>query len=592
MANTNADVLRVTTTAALMPTTIREKQVGFATDSYELWFKAPGGANYQYAAQDGPTHYTDIYTTQYIYHEGDADTYIQFQDDQVDVYCGSQDMLRMVQGASDYFLVGPSSYSVFLGVGTLTPTRSIDVVGRFAGTDAVQQVSRFSALSTGTAIAGFGCSLELGMDDGTATDTILTGAYLGAYWATIGTDSGLLFAGMKTGVLKEWMYVTNNILQLGDGTQAIDYELRFASGTNPGSITHEDSVDNFIFSGSIELLGNTELFLGAATEYVKGDSGVVTIAGAVAVDLESILVSMKSDLIYLGTNGGDVAILFDGLADDGTITYKDDEGHFLIDQNLVISSGTPLIEFSSAGSGLSVGSGNAGYMRIDSSYGLEVRGPYLVVNQDAGAGVDPRILMMGETNNGIIDFKEDEDRFEFASDIRLTGDATVYEDANIDLSTLTTGGTTPGHATIASTNIRLRSFAVGEELDGSLEIPHSYKVGGEMRFHLHYLPTTAPTGTDYVRFEVEYFIVNADGTVSTATTINTGDVAVDTQWKRYDADFGVAVFTNASFGGQIAFKVKRIAAGGDAFAGEAAVLTFGVHYEVDSLGSDAITSKT
>ena len=178
---------------------------------------------------------------------------------------------------------------------------------------------------------------------------------------------------------------------------------------------------------------------------------------------------------------------------------------------------------------------------------------------------------------------------EFGSTIKFVDDATVWEDVNIDLSPLQTGGTKPGFVTIASTNVRLLSYDVGEDVDGSLEIPHAYKLGSIITPHIHFLPTLGPTGTDNVKFELEYFIVNLDGTVAGSITVDTGDIAIDTQWKRYSANFGT--FSNAVLEGQIGFKVTRVAAAGDAYAGEAAITTFGFHYEIDTVGSRQIQTK-
>lgn len=172
----------------------------------------------------------------------------------------------------------------------------------------------------------------------------------------------------------------------------------------------------------------------------------------------------------------------------------------------------------------------------------------------------------------------------------FVGDATVWEDANIDLSPLQSGGSAPGFTNVASTGIRCRSFAVNEEVDGSLEIPHSYKLGSNMTAHIHFITETAPTGTDHVKWQLKYAIVNKDGIVSSSATIDTGDIAVDTQNKRYDANF-TTLITNDALGGQLIFNLKRIAAAGDAYAGELQTLTFGFHYESDMGGSHQIATK-
>ena len=180
--------------------------------------------------------------------------------------------------------------------------------------------------------------------------------------------------------------------------------------------------------------------------------------------------------------------------------------------------------------------------------------------------------------------------FESDGTLVFVGNATTWEDINIDLSPLQSGGTAPGFSTYGG--IRLRSWATGEEVDGSFEIPHAYKLSSTMTFHIHFLTNSvAPTGTDYVKWEVEYWIVDNGGSVSGGvTTIDTGDIAVTAALTRYDANF-TTTLSHAALGGQLGFKISRITATGDAYTQEVGSLTAGVHFEMDMTGSRQITTK-
>lgn len=57
------------------------------------------------------------------------------------------------------------------------------------------------------------------------------------------------------------------------------------------------------------------------------------------------------------------------------------------------------------------------------------------------------------------------------------------------------------------------------------------------------------------------------------------------------SDFTAITGTAFNIGDQFVFTIKRIAAVGDAFAGEALVHSLGFHYEVDTIGSRTITTK-
>lgn len=213
------------------------------------------------------------------------------------------------------------------------------------------------------------------------------------------------------------------------------------------------------------------------------------------------------------------------------------------------------------------------------------------------------ITIDGTTTNYEIQHFEDEGELRLGGDVSsgnylaveadgtwvANGNATTWEDINIDLSPLQSGGTKPGFVTPGTSSIRLLAFNINEEVDGTLEIPHSYKLGSDITPHIHWVNIGAPTGTDQVRWQLDYWIVDAGGTVTSDTSINTGDVAVDTDDERVDANF--STFSHATLGGQIGFKISRIAAAGDAFAGECGVLTFGFHYEKDMNGSRQITTK-
>lgn len=245
----------------------------------------------------------------------------------------------------------------------------------------------------------------------------------------------------------------------------------------------------------------------------------------------------------------------------------------------------------------STGKGTEIYSSAASSIGLNIvheedlaYTPMQVVN---GAATVAAISNAGKvTGIGGAQFGTNTDNTTFEADgtMVFNGAATVWEDINIDVSPLQTGGTAPGFTSVNATGIRVKSFAVDEDVDGSFEIPHSYKLGSDITCHLHFIPVNAPTGTDYVKFEVTYCITDGGSSVPIATTINTGEVAVDTQWKRYDVNMS-STLSHATLGGQVIFKLKRVAATGDAFAGECGILTFGFHYEKDMEGSRQITTK-
>jgi len=192
-----------------------------------------------------------------------------------------------------------------------------------------------------------------------------------------------------------------------------------------------------------------------------------------------------------------------------------------------------------------------------------------------------------------------------AADITVTAGANktvvlgnaVYKDINIAGALLSKpASSAPGTDTFrtsaaADTGIETYAFAVGEKVHGGFELQHDYKEGTDLTFHVHYQIIAAPTGTDNVQWRLTY-IVQRDGvTLTTVTTIDSPDCAVDTRYRAYRCDFNAITGTNFKIGDQFMFTLERVAADGDAFAGEALIETAGIHHQVDTLGSRTIGAK-
>ncbi len=179
--------------------------------------------------------------------------------------------------------------------------------------------------------------------------------------------------------------------------------------------------------------------------------------------------------------------------------------------------------------------------------------------------------------------------------VDMTNQAVVYKDDNIGALTLQTGGTLPGIVewldnTGTATGIYTRGFAIGEEGSAIRELQHDYREGSDIVFHVHWAGNDAPSGTDYVKWQIKYFVSRTGETTPASTTI-TVETAYDTQYEHVRSDFPAVTGTNFKIGDQVNFSIKRIAASGDAYAGEALIETIGFHYQADSLGSRSISAK-
>ena len=189
--------------------------------------------------------------------------------------------------------------------------------------------------------------------------------------------------------------------------------------------------------------------------------------------------------------------------------------------------------------------------------------------------------------------------FEIETDgtVEFNGDATVWNDANVGGLALRPGVTNPPITQWvdnvgANTGVYGLGFAVNDESNGSIEIPHDYKEGSDITFHIHWGANTAPSGTDYVKWQLTYFVDSetTEATTPPATTIVI-ETAYATRYEHKRSDFTAITGTAFKIGDQLNFNIKRIAAAGDAYAGVAILETVGFHYEADTVGSRAIITK-
>jgi len=150
----------------------------------------------------------------------------------------------------------------------------------------------------------------------------------------------------------------------------------------------------------------------------------------------------------------------------------------------------------------------------------------------------------------------------------------------------------------SDTGITTLAFAVGEKASSSLEMQHDYKEGTNFVVHVHWQGIAAPTGTDNVQWRLTYVLARNGTTLDSATIVDSPDTVFDTQYECKRTDIvtidGSTAGVNGGavlIGDQLLFTLERVAATGDAYAGDALIATVGIHYEIDTLGSRQILIK-
>jgi hypothetical protein len=181
--------------------------------------------------------------------------------------------------------------------------------------------------------------------------------------------------------------------------------------------------------------------------------------------------------------------------------------------------------------------------------------------------------------------------FEADGTLHMVGNATVYEDLNFDPSS--SGGpaaTLPDYVTINNVVHREFTSANNQLCGDGEEMPHKYKLSSIIYPHIHiFLKNLESVGTTGVTFTLYWELRQSTGTTSgsvplSATSVQLGTTAGANKLDLYD----VTGFAGAAeLGSQLTLKLARTAGN----AGDIVVTTYGVHYEIDTVGSRTITSK-
>ncbi len=214
---------------------------------------------------------------------------------------------------------------------------------------------------------------------------------------------------------------------------------------------------------------------------------------------------------------------------------------------------------------------------------------------DVGIGTaspDTKLQVVGASR-----FGEDTANYsEFESDgtLEFNGNATVWKDINA--GAITFGGPpglTPDIVNFvdevgANTGIATFGLAVGQGFSGSFELQHDYKEDSDVSFHIHWQGIAASTGK--VKFQLTYTVAQEEATLD-AVTIIPIEVDYDTQYKVLRTTFALISGTNFNFEDQFLFTLERVAASADEYGGDALIMTVGIHYEIDTVGSRQITTK-
>jgi hypothetical protein len=191
------------------------------------------------------------------------------------------------------------------------------------------------------------------------------------------------------------------------------------------------------------------------------------------------------------------------------------------------------------------------------------------------------LIRGGTTHGTLTDYLE----IEKDGTIRFYGAATAWKDLNLDLLSLALGASSPDIGVVGAGSIKYLLFdgiATAEEVSGSIEIQHDV-VLDVIKPHIHWFPTTADAGN--VKWNLTYAITNVGDAEPAETTLSVTTAAPGAIQSTVSgfSDIDISGYTpGAQFSCRL-FRDPTDAA--DTYAHDVATKTFGLHVEIQSLGT-------
>lgn len=206
-------------------------------------------------------------------------------------------------------------------------------------------------------------------------------------------------------------------------------------------------------------------------------------------------------------------------------------------------------------------------------------------------GTSDAQIISGKKYGGNTNYSE----FEADGTLHFVGDATVWNDINISLIPPVTGSAAPSIIAVNGDS-RLKCYAFSgtnvtpDELSSSLELLHDYKESSDIVPHLHWAPSTADAGN--VKWQLRYMWIQRNGVATGGATITVTTATPGVAWETVRSDFPTISGTGKGIGSRFVYNLFRDAAdAADTYAHDAAVFDFGLHFEIDTVGSRQIQQK-
>lgn len=210
-----------------------------------------------------------------------------------------------------------------------------------------------------------------------------------------------------------------------------------------------------------------------------------------------------------------------------------------------------------------------------------------------------RNVLVGDVSGG--DYTE----IEPDGTIEFRGDAVVWDDLRVPVTSTRKGGNDPNFAQLVDDGSGSRGvfvewfdFNSEEELFFTAQTPHGWKEGSVLRPHIHWTPKTNGGAGQKVSWGLEYtWVDRGQETGNTVIAYNNNTIQGDSVLlanKHYTTELGDISGVGYSIFSMLICRIFRDAAGTgetDDYGSDAGLLEVDFHYEIDTVGSRVAWSK-
>lgn len=145
----------------------------------------------------------------------------------------------------------------------------------------------------------------------------------------------------------------------------------------------------------------------------------------------------------------------------------------------------------------------------------------------------------------------------------------------------------------SGTTFRVYKFQKNDEVFASCQMPHKYKEGADLEFHIHWTPCDRGNeeSGNYVGWKIDYTVANLDGTFGSSSTVDLSDACSGTD-DYHEISSSVTVSgTGLTISHILMLRIYRSDTGADdtwigtTATQSPALLEFDIHFEIDTIGS-------